>query len=426
MNGKKTRQRAPARPSHIAHRGTSNPRVCNNHGTPLDNDDAALIIISATMPKVDLPTRFAEGVRVQEKKATKRIGTIKSAAGTRLWNVQFRGEAEEEKKASAALRICREAYGASAKSPHRPAVSVSEEARTGAKKKRAERRNKNDNDGPRSSTSDGARPDDDAPSEVDGAAAATDDDNDEDYDDDEDESKSVDQDYSFDRSSSSSSSSDDDGLASYFDNSSVENGTPPTKNKGRAGNPRKKKEDGLNATAKKLRNAVKRRNKKKKTTPKRRPRQLFKSTDEHLYTPVDDEHDGWDDSEDFISPGLDAEANNGMYVPEEGEGFDDALEDEEDDDGCGDPKNMTDANGRARTDNFDKPQSAAHFHFQKKNWEEKKRKLVEKKRVIEVDIKTTNKYEFAGRVEGRNGTTFANCSGTIVEVLENDQFRVQW
>ena len=283
---------APHRPSH----STSNPRVCNNHGTPLDNDDAALIIISATMPKVDLPTRFAEGVRVQEKKATRRIGTIKSAAGTRLWNVQFRGEAEEEQKASAALRICREAYGASAKSPHRPAVSVSEEARTGAKKKRTERRNKNDNDGPRSSTSDGARPDNDAPSEVDEAAAATDDDNDDDYDD-EDDGKSVDEDYSFDRSSSSSSSSVDDGLASYFDNSSVENGTPPAKNKGR-GNPRKKKKDGLNATAKKLVNAVKRRKNKNKTTPKRR--QLFKSTDEHLYTPVDDnnnEHDGWDDSE---------------------------------------------------------------------------------------------------------------------------------
>ena len=115
-------------------------------------------------------------------------------------------------------------------------------------------------------------------------------------------------------------------------------------------------------------------------------------------------------------------------MPERGKGFDDALETEEDDDARGDPKEVLDAEapGGVRVEYFDKPQSEAAYHFSKEKMKTEKAKLVRDGHVIEVEVKTKKSYEFGGRVEGKAGFEFAECSGTIIDVVAQDRYRIQW
>ena len=76
------------------------------------------------MPKGKVPTRIAVGVRVAEKGNHGRVGVVKAAAGKGKWHVLFDGEDDtEEKKSLGGLRIYKEGYGKVA-TPKKPAKSV--------------------------------------------------------------------------------------------------------------------------------------------------------------------------------------------------------------------------------------------------------------------------------------------------------------
>ena len=120
-----------------------------------------------------------------------------------------------------------------------------------------------------------------------------------------------------------------------------------------------------------------------------------------------------------------------MFTPEEGEGFDDDIEDEEDDNGMGDARVMEDSEAPdgARTEFIDCPQKSALYHAAKREMEKTKESLIAKKHTIRVEVKTKQSYNFGGRVEGRPGTNFSGDRGTIIdgnEVMGKDRYMIQW
>ena len=92
-----------------------------------------------------------------------------------------------------------------------------------------------------------------------------------------------------------------------------------------------------------------------------------------------------------------------MFTPEEGEGFDDAFEEEEDDNGKGDAKVMQDSEAPdgARVEFIDCPQKSELYHAAKKKMEKEKESLIRKKHIIWVEVKTKQAYKFGGRVKGK-------------------------
>ena len=61
--------------------------------------------------------------------------------------------------------------------------------------------------------------------------------------------------------------------------------------------------------------------------------------------------------------------------------------------------------------------------------EAQKEELIRDSHVIQVEVKTKNKYEFGGRVEGRaTSTYFAGCFGTIVDAVDPEAklYLIQW
>ena len=63
------------------------------------------------MPATKLPRNIAVGVRVQETKAPKRIGTVVRAVGNRKWEVKFDGvDKTEVKSSNGALKIYKLAW----------------------------------------------------------------------------------------------------------------------------------------------------------------------------------------------------------------------------------------------------------------------------------------------------------------------------
>ena len=60
--------------------------------------------------------------------------------------------------------------------------------------------------------------------------------------------------------------------------------------------------------------------------------------------------------------------------------------------------------------------------------EKDKEDLITSKHTFRVEVKTRQKYEFGGRVEGRaKAPTYAGSRGTIIDILEGtDRFSIQW
>ena len=118
-------------------------------------------------------------------------------------------------------------------------------------------------------------------------------------------------------------------------------------------------------------------------------------------------------------------------MPEEGERFDDAFEEEEDDNGMGDARVMEDSEAPdgARVEFIDCPQKSALYHTAKKKIEKKKESLIGDKHMICVEMKTQQAYKFGGRLEGRPHTDFSGCRGTIIDVIDvidEDWYMIQW
>lgn len=115
-----------------------------------------------------------------------------------------------------------------------------------------------------------------------------------------------------------------------------------------------------------------------------------------------------------------------VYIPEEDDGFDDGFEKEEDDKCQGEPKLITDNQGGTRTEYLDEPQKNEKYQAAKKMMDGQKEKLIEEKHKIVVEVKSKKAYVFGGRVEGRASTEFAECLGTITEVIDKNRYRIQW
>ena len=179
--------------------------------------------------------------------------------------------------------------------------------------------------------------------------------------------------------------------------------------------PRQNKRRSLLSTAKKLLSQRRHGGKKRRAALKRT--QLFTP----LLTPRPL-------SEDDSSSSSSIPCNNAVFTPEEGEGFDDAFEEEEDDNGMGDARVMQDSEAPdgARVEFIDCPQKSALYHAAKKEMEKTKESLIDKKHTIRVEVKTQHAYKFGGRVEGRKKSDFAGCRGTIIDVIDEDQYMIQW
>ncbi|EJK48904.1 hypothetical protein THAOC_32261, partial [Thalassiosira oceanica] len=174
--------------------------------------------------------------------------------------------------------------------------------------------------------------------------------------------------------------------------------------------PRKKKLRVLASSAKKI-----------VSLPRRRKNMGRKQ----LFTPRSkspSREDSLDSSNVFGSNSFDSD----VYIPEEDDGFDDGFEKEEDDKCQGEPKLITDNQGGTRTEYLDEPQKNEKYQAAKKMMDGQKEKLIEEKHKIVVEVKSKKAYVFGGRVEGRASTEFAECLGTITEVIDKNRYRIQW
>ena len=184
---------------------------------------------------------------------------------------------------------------------------------------------------------------------------------------------------------------------------------------------KKQSSNGFFLSAKKL---IKRRGKNK------RGGKLTKTRlEDRLLTPrPTSESESADSSNGDVLSVASAASGDAIFVPAEGEGFDDALEESDDGDGKGDPKEVQSSNPTegTRVQFIDCPQKAKLFHAAKKKMEEKKEGLIRSKHTIRVEVKTRHAYEFGGRVEGRARSDFAGHRGTITDVIDSERFQIQW
>lgn len=331
------------------------------------------------------PVRIAVGVRVQERKKDGRTGTVLEAAGLRKWVVQFDGEdGTEVKSSSGALQIYMEAYAKQDTPKKSLATSVQPAPpKTGRLRKANTKTNE-----VRDSTSEGSV---------------------ENYSDDDDDfpgtKRSV---ASSDNSDARSSEESASNSFSFGEHSDTDSSSPPRSKRSR------KKKKSLFSSAKKVLSQHRRGGRKKGAS--------LQGT--RLFTPRPL-------SEDDSSSLSSIPCDNAVFTPEEGEGFDDAFEEEEDDNGKGDAKVMQDSEAPdgARVEFIDCPQKSELYHAAKKKMEKEKESLIRKKHIIRVEVKTKQAYKFGGRVEGRKNTDFAGCRGTIIDVIDvndNDRYMIQW
>ena len=360
------------------------------------------------MPLPPLPTRIAVGVRVQETKKNGRTGTVVSSVGLRKWEIRFDGEEAVEIKASAgALKIYRNAYGTQS-SPNKPSTSVTQAApKTGRNKTRRGRGNTDteavSNDSSLSSKGSSNGSSAGTTSINDGSGSNED-------------SSATGGANGSDSSIETSSSSEAFGSGSSSESSSNKSTfSSEPKRKGRKG--------GILLSAKRY---LKGRGKKKKGRSR-----LTQTRLEKIYTPrpLSESDLSEEDASNVDSSSTSTGSNDGVFIPAEGEGFDDAFEDSEDDDGRGDPKVGQNMEGEGtRVEFIDCPQKDKLYQAAKKIMEEEKEDLITSKRTFTVEVKTKQKYEFGGRVEGRaKAPTYAGSRGTIIDILEGtDRFSIQW
>ena len=332
------------------------------------------------------PARIAVGVRVQERKKDGHTGTILEAAGLRKWVIQFDGEDGTEVKASGgALRIYMEAYAKQDTPKKSLATSVQPAPpKTGRVRKANTKTNGGSGSTSKGSVENSSDDDDDFPGTESVASS----------------------DNSDVRSSEESSSNS----SSFGEHSDTDSSSPPCSKRSR------KKKNSLFSSAKKI-FSQRRRGGMKKGASLQGIR---------LFTPRPLSED---DSSRSSSIPCD---NDVVFTPEEGEGFDDAFEEEEDDNGMGDARVMQDSEAPdgARVEFIDCPQKSALYHAAKKKMEKEKESLIDKKHTIRVEVKTKHAYKFGGRVEGRKNTDFAGCRGTIIDVIDvnddDDWYMIQW
>ena len=334
------------------------------------------------------PRRIAVGVRVQErkKKEDARIGTVIRAEGLRLWDVQFDDEDGTEVKSSGgALRIYMGAYG----KQDTPKKSLATSVQPAPPKTGRVRKANTKTNGGSGSTSEGSV---------------------ENYSDDDDDFPGTERSVvSSDNSDARSSEESASNSFSFGEHSDTASSSPPRSKRSR------KKKKSLFSSAKKVLSQHRRGGRKKGTS--------LQGT--RLFTPRPL-------SEDDSSSLSGIPCDNAVFTPEEGEGFDDAFEEEEDDNGKGDARVMQDseAHDGARVEFIDCPQKSELYHAAKKKMEKEKESLIGKKHTIRVEVKTKHAYKFGGRVEGRKSTDFAGCRGTIIDIIDvndkNDRYMIQW
>ena len=57
---------------------------------------------------------------------------------------------------------------------------------------------------------------------------------------------------------------------------------------------------------------------------------------------------------------------------------------------------------------------------------EEKEKLIIDRHVSRVKVKTKQCYKFGGRVEGRARSELSGSHGTIIDIIANNRFKIQW
>ena len=329
------------------------------------------------------PDCITVGMRVQERKKDGRTGTVLEAAGLRKWVVQFDGEDGTEVKSSGgALRIYTEAYPKRATPKKSLATSVQPAPPKTGRARKA-----------------GTKIAEGSGSSSEGSVE-----------------NSSDDDNAFPGTESVASSDSSEEEQESFSNSSSSGGHSDTDSSSPLHSKRsRKKKKSLLLSAKKVFSQRRRGGRKKGAS--------LQGT--RLFTPRPLSED------DSLSSRSIPCDDNGVFTPEEGEGFDDAFEEEEDDNGMGDARMMqdSDAPDGARVEFIDCPQKSALYHAAKKKMEKEKETLINKKHTIRVEVNTKHAYKFGGRVEGRNNTDFAGCRGTIIDVIDvndDDRYLIQW
>ena len=154
----------------------------------------------------------------------------------------------------------------------------------------------------------------------------------------------------------------------------------------------------------------------KKKLARRRKNESASSVRRRLYS---------NDDDDGMSS---REGEDELYIQEEGEGFDNKFEDdEEDDDGRGTAILVGEGDtGNQRDDFIDEPQKRAAYIAANDKYLETKEDLIEKRAIFPVKVSSTKSYVVGGRVVGRATSQFDGSSGTISEVVRSDTYMIHW
>jgi hypothetical protein len=75
---------------------------------------------------------------------------------------------------------------------------------------------------------------------------------------------------------------------------------------------------------------------------------------------------------------------------------------------------------------LDLPMKKAAYENSYRLMKEEKKRLIDEEHEIVKTVKTANKYAVGGRVVGAPNTVHKDLSGTIIEVLVGDQYRIEW
>ena len=107
--------------------------------------------------------------------------------------------------------------------------------------------------------------------------------------------------------------------------------------------------------------------------------------------------------------------------------LDDRLEHEEDNI-CNGTKTITlvDKDGVEREEVIDEPQKKEDFEKAKAKMEKEKKQLIQSRHKVAIEVKTKEEYDIDGRVQGRASSDFSGEKGTIVEVLPDKRYMIEW
>lgn len=107
--------------------------------------------------------------------------------------------------------------------------------------------------------------------------------------------------------------------------------------------------------------------------------------------------------------------------------FDDVVEEEEDPDGTDQLQVITPTeDGGEQVEFLDRPMKKAAYENSYRIMKEEKKHLIDEEHEIVKTVKTTNKYAVGGKVVGAPNTIHKDLTGTIAEVLDGDQYRIDW